>query len=293
MSAIVGLAPSQADRKFSVGDQITLQVLIDERLGGADDKWTVLNANGKRWMVSGGVVIDTASLRSIPTDGAFTRLELLGVVHARGNVSLGTLTVKHEQSGREFPLSGQLIQDAVLYKEGAKAPWSFPLIPVGGWNYWILGGIALFLLVSAALILRYALKKVGINPLGRELDPKEKALKELLSLQHFARRKGNLRQEEWKKFSFELAAILRRYSDANFGIESLELTDREFLTELAQHKRGSKFVKDVESVLSRIDEVRYGTKELEVQLVPALLETAKKYVNDSYLVVEDKQKVTG
>lgn len=285
MNAVVSLAPGQADKKLTVGEETTVQVLIDEKIGAVADKWTLPKAGEKRWLQSGGIAADAGSLKGLPTDGAFTKLEFRAIVTGKGEIGVGEMTVRHEPSGREFSLSGQLSQGAGLYKEGAEqVPWTLPTLPIGGWNYWAIGGLAFLSLIVAFFAIRFALNRAGLNPLAHVPDPKEKALQDLEALRQYGKKKGEIKLEDWKKFSFELAGILRRYSDANFGIASLDLTDREFLSELGRNARGAKFVKPVAAILSLIDEVRYGTKELEQSLVPTLIDSASAYVKESFHV---------
>jgi hypothetical protein len=91
-----------------------------------------------------------------------------------------------------------------------------------------------------------------------------------------------MKQEEWKKFSFELAGIVRKYSDENFHIDSSDMTDREFLAELRLQSKARSHVDSLARVLSTIDEVRYGKKALEVTHVPDLLLETRKFVENTF-----------
>lgn len=282
MSVVVGLSPQQVVKKFTIGDVVTLQVLIDEKIGAPGDSWTFVGSG--KWIPAGSFSVDATSVKSLPADGQLTKLEFRAVVHSKGNAEISGLTIKHGNTEREFPLSGQVLQEVSLYKEGAaQVPWILPTLPVGGWNYFAIGVVALILIVAIFALIRLLLRRAGINPLARKLDPRETALQALETLQSYARRKEKLNLDEWKKFSFELASVLRRYSDANFGIESLDLTDREFLDELRSHPKGKTYAESVAGILGLIDEVRYGTKELEPPLVPSLISSAKKYVSSSFI----------
>lgn len=294
MNAVVGISPDQADKKFVIGDSAKIQILIDEKVGENSDVWSFTqNTNGKRWISLGGFVVDTETLKVLPADGKITKLEFRAIVHAKGVADLGNTSIKHNASGKEFPLSGKILTDVTAYKEEVKeVPWTLPTIPVGGWNTPVIIALVLILLAAIFALIRYLLRKYNINPLARTLTPKEKALQDLEALQFYAKKKTTLKLDDWKKFSFELASILRKFSDQNFNIESAELTDREFLDVLRTHAKGQHHVSSVASILSLIDEVRYGTKELDAPLVPSLIQSAKRYVTDSYIapLKEDNKK---
>jgi hypothetical protein len=283
MKAVVGLAKTNAENSFSVGDIVELQILIDKKIGEASDEWKFQNKTS-RWFSSGGFSIDSASLKLMPSEATLTKLEFKAIIHNRGSASLEDLSIIHVASGKEFPLSGQILQNVAAYKENEEAPpWILPTIPIGGWNYWTVSLAVIFLLVVIFFTLRVLLKKLGLQKIGPALTPKEKALKDLDALYFFAKKKNTLSLDDWKKFSFELASILRKYSDKNFEIKSIDLTDREFLAEISAHPKGKRHTPAVANILSTIDEVRYGTKELEVILIPSLIQSAKKYVEDSYI----------
>lgn len=283
MSAIVGLPPNLAEKEFAVGDSVQIQVLMDEKIGSASDAWTFVVDGGKRWVGSGGFAIDTASLKALEADGTLTKLEFRAIVHTKDVASVGPLTIRHTASGKEVTFSGQVLGKVNLYKQTqAQVPWTMPVMPIGGWNTLLLVLCGVLLLTGVFFGVRYLLRRAGLR-LGPEIDGKTRAIRSLDELQSFAKKKAGLRLEDWKKFSYELAGILRRFSDENFRIQSADLTDREFLQELRRHPRGQNHADAVAQILSRIEEVRYGTRELEANLVPSLVQAAKTYVERSYL----------
>jgi hypothetical protein len=114
------------------------------------------------------------------------------------------------------------------------------------------------------------------------IDYRSRTIAALQNLQKYSRGKGPLKQEEWKKFSFELAGIMRKYCDENFHFDSSDLTDREFLRELRFHATNEQAVDSLAKILSTIDEVRYGKKELDLQVIPQLLLESRKFVDQTF-----------
>ena len=103
------------------------------------------------------------------------------------------------------------------------------------------------------------------------------------------RSKQPLPLEEWKKFSFELAGVLRRYSDENFKMDSGDMTDREFLHELGTHSGAAPYVHLLATILGTITEVRYGRKALDASLIPGLLLDSKKFVESTTTQVSEEE----
>lgn len=290
MSIVVGLPPELAEKEFAIGDSVRIQILIDEKIGSSADKWTFVSEEGKRWLPSGGFAVDTASLKALDADSTLTKLEFKAIVHSKNSPSIGPLNVRHLESGREFPLQGQILGKVNLYKQAEQQiPWTLPVLPIGGWNTALLIVCGILLLSALFIGIRYALRRAGLRLTAPPLDARTRTIRALDELLSFAKKKNNLRLEDWKKFSFELAGHLRRFSDENFGLESSDLTDREFLDELRRHPKGRHHVEAVASILNRIEEVRYGTRELEIALIPSLVQSAKTYVERSYVAPsEDK-----
>jgi hypothetical protein len=152
-------------------------------------------------------------------------------------------------------------------------------VPFGGWNYLLLVLLGLILAAGLGLLARKILRRAAQK---RKKNHRDRALAELQSLQKFARSGKGMQQEEWKKFSFALAGVVRKYSDENFRMDSSDMTDREFLAALGQQPRARGQVDSVKSVLGTINEVRYGKKALDATVVPSLLLEARKFVETTY-----------
>lgn len=288
MIVTVGLFPEDAQKKFEIGDILRVQVLIDEKIGENNDAWKFSSDIKEKWFISSGLVVNRDSLKLVTLDNNLTKLEFSAMVHASGQVDVGPVNIIHSPSGKEFLVKGEVIHEVTIQqqpegaqKENPAEGWLLPALDFGHWN------TALVILTSllTIAIFVYLLKKIyeRIPFLNRKLSHKEKALRALNSLQGFARRKRALMLDDWKKFSFELANILRNYNDENLKIDSKDLTDREMLAELDRHNMTSDNQRLIAHILSTITEVRYGRKELSIDLVPSLLLDAQKFVEKSFV----------
>ena len=104
MSVTVTLGKKLVDKPLAVGDSITIEVLIDEKIGAAGDAWKV-DAN-ERWLSAGGITLDSRSLEQLPSDGSFTKLAIKGIIHQDGKLSLTPIVISHEQSKKQFTIAG-------------------------------------------------------------------------------------------------------------------------------------------------------------------------------------------
>lgn len=277
MNGYVALAEKDRSPAPQVGDFVTVEILLDERVGSDSDEWKVIS--NAKWLPSGGITLSLPSLRVIPNGNLPTKIAIDGIVHQPGALSTGEITLQHVPSGQEVKISaGSLIME-VAQVEKKENPWVLPAVPFGGWNYFLIGLLGVVLLAGLALLLRKLLARVARR---RRKSHKDRALAGLQSLQKYARSKSVMKQEEWKKFSFELAGIVRKFSDENFKIDSSDMTDREFLAELRLQPKARAQVDSLTRVLSTIDEVRYGKKALEVTHVPDLLLETRKFIESTY-----------
>jgi hypothetical protein len=221
----------------------------------------------------------------LPSEADTTKLALEGMVHQPGPLSTGELTLIHVPTAQEIKIeASSLSVTAPAAQQQTEAPWTLPTVAIGGWNYTLIGILALIFL---ALLTAGALRLYRRFVKKHQKNHKEKAISALNGLQKYARSRKGLQQEEWKRFSFELAGILRRFSDENFHIDTSDMTDREFLAELRLQPRARSQVDSLAGLLSMIDEVRYGKKHLEVTLVPGLLLEAKKFVETTFRPEEE------
>lgn len=277
MNGYVALAEKDRSPPPQVGDFVTVEILLDEKVGADSDDWKVLS--DAKWLPSGGITLSLPSLRVIPNGNLPTKIAIDGIVHQPGALSTGDFTLKHLPSGQEAKVAAGSLIVEVAQVEKKENPWVLPAVPFGGWNYFLIALLGAILLAGLALLLRKLLARVARR---RRKNHRDRALAGLQSLQKYARSKNAMKQEEWKKFSFELAGIVRKFSDENFKIDSSDMTDREFLAELRLQPKARAQVDSVARVLSTINEVRYGKKALEVTHVPDLLLEARKFIESTY-----------
>lgn len=290
MNVVVTLAPGSANAKPEVGDIVKLQVFLDEKVGDPGDGWEVVAPPGTLWLPAGGVTVSTASVRAQPADGNATKLVLEAMVHQPGPVTLGPLQLLDQvtKTTVDVPYSAVTGTDVVAgTKPKEEPPWILGPVRFGGWDWVSLGILLAVIAALAATLGRYLYLRLQKH-LNRNMTYTERALNELHNLQKYMRSKQPVPQEEWKKFSFELAGVLRQYSDANFRMDSGDMTDREFLHELSAHSAAGSHVHILAQILGTITEVRYGRKALDASVIPGLLLDARKFVESTS--VETKQE---
>lgn len=290
MTAVVTLAPGSGGKKPEVGDIVKFQVFIDQRVGAAGDGWEIASESGAAWVPAGSVTASAASVRSVPADGNSTKLEIEALVHQPGVLLVGPFTLRNQVTKEEVEVQASQIlgtEVASTQKAEQEPPWVLGGSPFGAWDWMIIALLTGVLLLLGGLAVRYGMKRLREH-MTRNFTATERALNALANLQKFARSKKPLQLEEWKKFSFELAGILRRYSDANFRMDSRDMTDREFLQELRARQHSAPFVNLIGGILATITEVRYGRKELDTSVVPGLLLDARKFVESTS--VDPKQE---
>lgn len=290
MSATVQIAPGFATKNANIGDPIKLQIVIDEKIGAPEDKWTIKESNS-RWLVSGNIVLDLNSLHVVASDPGITKFEIDGVLHSPGAAKINSFALMHESSQKNFSVAESSLSDFEVVASTsppAQPEWLLPPVKFGGWNYFLIALLSLLLLSIISYGIYRILKKVPVG-LRKRLNHKEKAIRALSLLQSYGRAGRSLKQEDWKKFSFELANILRKYSDTNFKFDSSDMTDREFLYELSQHTQAKPYVDVLKNTLSTIDEVRYGKKALDSSIVPSLILDSQKFIESTFDDPEKKE----
>ncbi len=283
MNVVVSLAPDSAGKKAEVGDILKLQFFFDEKVGSAGDGWEVVAPPATLWLPAGGVTVSTMSVRALPVESNATKLEVEAMVHQPGPLTIGPLQVRNQVTKAVVDIPVTSLSNASVTagtKPQEEPPWFLSSVRFGGWD-WLLIGILLALLAGIlAAAGRYFWQRYRGKG-GRNITHTDRALQALAILQKHTGSKKALKLGEWKKFSFELAGILRKYSDANFRIDSSDMTDRELLHELQLHNAAAPFVELLGTILGTITEVRYGRKELDATIVPDLLLEARKFVEST------------
>lgn len=282
MSGFVALSPENRQTTPKLGDLVALEILVDEKLPLPLESWQIKAPEGTVWISSGNLTIATDSLKSMPSEGTTTKFSVDALVHQPGPLVNEVFTLIDKNSGREILINrGELGKEVELTQttEKEEPPWVLPPIAFGGWNYFLIALLTLILVIAVYA----AFKRFGQRlPGRRKLNHRDAAIQSLHPLQKFARSKKAMEQEEWKKFSFELARIIRKYSDENFKFDSSDMTDREFLAELRLNAKARPLVDNLSGVLGIIDEVRYGKKGLDATAVPSLLLEARKFFELAY-----------
>ena len=283
MNVAISLPAESAAKKPSVGDILKVNIFIDQKIGNPGDGWEIVSDQAAAWVPAGGVTASAASLKVIPSDGNTTKFEFEAMIHQPGALVIGPLQIRNQVSKEDVDVPATSITGSEVEagtKPAEEPPWLYSSMPFGGWD-WVTIGILLGILAAlGAVLARYAWKRLREN-LTRHLTHTERALHALANLQKYARSKKPLQLEEWKKFSFELAGILRKFSDENFKIDSRDMTDREFLQGLKLQAKATPWVNLIGGILATITEVRYGRKELDASVVPGLLLDARKFVEST------------
>lgn len=280
---------SQADRgkTLIIGEFVTLEILVEGKEVSSlqDVRFT---ESQERWLSSGSFTIDASSIQTSSADGNNSKISFRAMVHQPNQMYLDSL--KFSSSLGEITTDGTQLSGNVALPEGAEkaeAQWFTDPKEIGDWNYALL--LLLFVLAATPSFFlgRFLFRKFLRK---KDLDYKTRTLQSLQNLQKFSRAKVGLKQEEWKKFSFELASIMRRYCDDHFSFDSADLTDREFLRELKFRASNDAAVEALGKILSTIDEVRYGKKELDLQTVPQLLLESRKFVDQTFQKTQGVKK---
>lgn len=291
MNGVIVLSAESSQKPLEVGALVTLEIVVDGRVSKATEGWSIEPAPPGDWFPSGSFLLSGSSLKVLSTDGALTKISIEGILRSAGELRTGPFKIKHADDQVTVEIAESLVT-----KDSAKAiqlpetapPWLLPAAPIGGWNIWLISLLGLFALTGLGFLVRYILQRLAERSIAK-WNHRDRALRELQNLEKYVRAKNN-EQEHWKKFSFDLAGILRKYSDENFHMDSRDMTDREFIAELRFHPKGKAQADLIAHILSTITEVRYGTKTLESQMMPGLLLEGKKYVEGTYIPKEEAKK---
>ncbi len=275
------LALSQGDRgkTLQVGEFVTLEILVEGAQSFTANDLAIKDFNS-RWYSSGSFTIDTKSFQIAAAEGNSTKITVRAMVHQPDTLFVQSMEIV-TPSGSIFTQMAQLSGKAAAPEgiEKLQPQWFLPTHSIGGWNIPLLSVVGLLTAIALFFLFRWLYRKL-IKP--KIIDYRTRTIAALQNLQKYSRGKAPLKQEEWKKFSFELAGIMRKYCDDNFRFDSSDLTDREFLRELRFHATSEQAIDSLAKVLSTIDEVRYGKKELDLQVIPQLLLESRKFVDQTF-----------
>ena len=288
MNAVVVLRSGQSSA-LKVGDLVTLEIAIDGKTGAPGEHWT-LDPPSAEWVSSGSFLLAATSLQQVEAEGEISKLHIDAVVQRPGKLSTAPFTIRNEKAHLSLEVPQALIsnEEAPSATQKEKPPeWLLPPVALGGWNQVMIALVALVILAGLGYLARWIWRRIRERSLAK-WNARDRALHALSGLQRFARSK-RLEQDQWKKFSFDLAGILRKFSDENFGMDTRDMTDREFLSELRLHYSNQAQIDSLSQLLASIMEVRYGTKTLESEAAAKALSDAKSYVETSYVPKEGKK----
>lgn len=294
MSGVVALAPEFRAKPLGVGDLVRLEILLEGKHGVEGEHWKIVPPAGGgdlAWVVSGSFTLRAKGLSTLPADGDATKISLPALVHQPGALATGGFSLEMENGDRFEVGASSLNTQVTAPAEQApdkQPPWILPPVAFGGWNTILITLLAALVIAVLGSLIYWIWRRFG-RPLIKKLDHQERALQSLQGLQKYARSATGIKQEEWKRFSFELASTLRRYADENFGVRSLDLTDREFLAALREGPRGADQLETLAKILATIDAVRYGTQELNTSVVGELLLDSRRYIKQTF-VAPDAEK---
>lgn len=279
MKGFPSLSIGDRGKTLLIGEFVTLEVLVEGNELSQAQNLRFADFEG-RWMTSGSFTIDTSSLQLSSADGNNSKISFRAMVHQPNEMFLSSLKITTnvgEVITEPTQLSGKVALPEGAEKE--EVQWFTDTKEVGDWNYLLLTILFISLATPLLFFLRFLYRKLWKK---KELDYRTRTVQSLQNLQKFSRAKTGLKQEEWKKFSFELASVMRRYCDEHFQFESADLTDREFLRELKFRASNDAAVESLAKILSTIDEVRYGKKELDLQTVPQLILESRRFVDQTF-----------
>ena len=282
MNVITGVVPTPGKNDYTVGDEVRVQLVIDEKISEAGEKWKIPAANNQRWLVAGDLTLDTSSFVTMPSDPGLTKIEGTAIVHQTGKANLGELSLE-SASGKKIQASGQVLAEvkSTGLRQDEPPQWTLPPVTFGTWSKTSLAVLALVLLLVLAAAIHVLIRFFRKKKLLPQKSYDELALNELDELSKIYSKRATLDLKEWKQFSFQFVHVLRTFTDANLHTASHDLTDREFLELLGSTNLQKADLGRVKNILTTLDEVRYGTKKLDATLVPTLIQDGRTYLKNS------------
>lgn len=285
--------PVFGDGKLSITDTSPHKVgdilpfLIELSSEELSSEWEIASDKEKRWLNNGPIIIDRSSLKVVPNGLSFE-----AILGDAGDVPVPNFVLREKNSAKTITVTSNVSvhgESSLSKEEQGKPLWILGLVSYGGYNPWLITLIALATLAAIFFLSRWLWKKFRASRKIKKLNAKEEALKEFIQLQNYAR--GQITSlEQWKVFAYKLVNILKHFCERNFEFQTADLTDRELLQQL-QFRLSKKTEADVlANILTELDQVRYGTKDLEVTAAPRLLVEAKNFVERNYI---EKEPVAG
>lgn len=282
----------------SVGERLNFIAVVElsgddtiEKSGG-EHTWEFVPESTKRWLELGPLLVDRESLKGLPSDSAtVAKLSFSAIPSEAGNLSIPAFSVRKVGGTFAYKIEPSLtvqISSVLTKEEHGKPAWTLGLMDFGGYNLF-----ALAILVLLAIVVLYFLtQKIYVYWKKRKktkvLNAKEEALLALEELRGLAKNKITSLQQ-WKVFAYKLVEILKTYCEKNYLFQTYDLTDRELIQQLHSYVTQREEAKKLEAILQELDQVRYGTKDLDITASPRLLIDAKNFVEKNYI---EREKTT-
>lgn len=165
------------------------------------------------------------------------------------------------------------VLDTTLAGEGLRDLKAQVTIPVSPWP-WILGALALVLLVAGILWWRRRRRVAPVVPIARLRPAHEVALEALRRLET---RKLPV-DGKFEEHHVRLSEILRRYLEDGFGVAALEETSEEILLELDRRGFDRATVRQVGSLCAESDLVKFAKHAPTVEECVRSLENVREFV---------------
>jgi hypothetical protein len=274
------IKPITGEGAVNVGSLVKLEILAEGEFGAQAESWIIDEAekNPNGIFGSGSLTLFGSKATQLAPTGGFTKIEIPGMVHGLGALTVGPFTLRHKTGATIAVPVSDLRTSIAAPQEKVEPQWFLPLAPIGGWNWFLLALLTAIPLLLFGLYfwLRRRWKK---SKLWTEQNPAEAAVAELQELEKTVRKKMPRSEAEWKSFSFRLTSLLKRYAGARYSFPSVDLTDRELLEELKRFPSVSVATEVLSKILKELDEVRYGQRTLDLNRAPALVGEALRFVN--------------
>jgi len=284
MKGFLALSENFRGKSLQVGDLVRLELLIEESL---ESQTLAPSDPNAAWIDSGSFTIELSKWTRTPSDSG-TKYVGTALINKPGKLTSEAFVLLDPATNKEIQIEGQdFSQEIANPIQGEEKPqWILPPLPFGSWNY-ITIGLAILIALSLLAFLVWAVLKKRSGKAKK--NHREIAMKALQELQKQGKWKQGMQQAEWKRFSFSLASLLRKFLEENYQADFSDLTDRELISELRLRPKAKGNIEILTYILSTIDEVRYGKKDLDSTLVPGLLGEASKYIEVVYIPKEQEK----
>ncbi len=295
-SALVNtISLAESKQQLSVGEPtafiLSVELSSEEKSSTAETKWEFVPESAKKWEAIGSLLVNRNSLQTLPSDAAnIAKLQFTAIIAEAGNLTIPPFSVRKVGGTFAYKIEPdlKLQSSSILTKdEHGKPQWTLGLLDFGGYNLLTLTVLVLLLLAGLYFIGQKIYSLWRAKKKAKTLNAKEEALLALEELQGLVKKKiTNLQQ--WKIFAYKLAGLLKNFCEKNYLFQTFDLTDRELIQQLQSYVAQKEDVRKIEAILQELDQVRYGTKDLDSTAAPRLLIEAKNFVEKNFI---DHEKI--